>query len=299
MTRITKTRSSIVKHYLKAERTSALVERALLEAAFRAGIGPRLLRVDDEGCTLTLRKVGHPFPRHPAEEHLVALAKCLARLHRISAPAALRSRVDRILPDTLERYIAVTQALFHRLAQSVVLLPEQRVVFRAWLRAYHRALTPHLRGLSRHFRDAPKVVCHGDIKASNLRLCSSGVRLIDFEAARVADAAWELANTALAFQLTAFEEDTLLEAYLRETVSQLSFVERFFAWRMAGLVFHPLLTLDRLVRRTPGRERFRGRTAVQALPLQLDRLHRLLEVVVGAPLPSLGFERLRSRLTEG
>ena len=201
-------------------------EVAVARAAARAGVGPRVLAAT--ASRLTTARVGRPFAKNP--ETLRALAQTLARFHRLPVPPAIERAQYRWLPASIVEYAKATRARSPRATP----------------------LLAHARGLEPLVEGAPLALCHGDVKVSNLRVWRGEVTLVDFEAARVADPAWDLANAALGLTLTAPEEDLLVATWADASgESRVSALCRFHAWRLVGLVFHPL----DLRARQKGRER--------------------------------------------
>lgn len=146
-------------------------EHATLRAlhASAPGAGPRPLALMGEVLAEELVE-GRAFCY---AKDLAGLAAVLAKVHALPAPGHL-PRVD---------------AVAELIADG-----------RAWLARARGSdaadlLREHGAALSSHGPPAPPVLCHTDVNPGNLIVAAGGrVRLVDWEAARVGDAAWDLAH---------------------------------------------------------------------------------------------------------
>lgn len=199
MRRVKYERAVAVKRFAAHEREQCEVEAAVARLAAKRGLGPRVLAASES--ELRTERIGKPY-----RGELHALAHALAKLHALPPPPLAAYRH---VPQSFVRYARAANA--------------------PWL-------VPHARGLEES--DAPRVLCHGDIKASNLRVVRGRVVFIDFEAVRIADPAWELANAAIGLTLSPRDEDTLVLTYCeRAKRDPVATFIRFHAWRLVGLVY--------------------------------------------------------------
>ncbi len=200
MRRVKYERAVAVKRFAAHEREQCEVEAAVARLAATRGLGPRVLAASE--TELRTERIGKPY-----RGELHALAHALAKLHALPPPPLAAYRH---VPQSFVRYARAANA--------------------PWL-------LPHVRGLEQG-EEAPRVLCHGDIKASNLRVVRGRVVFIDFEAARLADPAWELANAAIGLMLSPREEDELVTTYcLHARRDPVTTFIRFHAWRLIGLVY--------------------------------------------------------------
>lgn len=132
----------------------------------RRRVGPKVMRVERSarGLALELEHVGTGrWPRRTESAALVeSLGRGLKKLHTLKGVAAPE------LPPSPSAHARPVNA---RVAQL--------------LAAQERALEP-----------GPTVLCHGDLKPSNVRVTGARAHLIDFERALYAERAWELACAA-------------------------------------------------------------------------------------------------------
>jgi hypothetical protein len=139
---------------------AADAEREL--AILRRGVGPRLLKVErsTRGTRLTLQHVGdRHWPRRPESAALVdSLGQALKRVHSLQGI----------------------------LAPSLPASPAKHA------RGVNRALAGLLAAQERALPAGAPVLCHGDLKPSNVRVEKTRAVLIDFERALFAERAWEL-----------------------------------------------------------------------------------------------------------
>ncbi len=172
-------------------------EHATLQAlhAVSPGVGPRPRAL--VGALLAEELVlGRPFDY---ATDLPALGAALAGVHRVPAPAHLPT------VDAVAELAADGRAWLARAPESPA----------ATLLAEHAAtLAP--RGPAA----GPAVLCHTDVNPGNLIVTDDGtVRLVDWEAARGGDAAWDLAH-ALAATTTSWSDDApiVLDEVAREAL---------------------------------------------------------------------------------
>jgi RNA ligase/Phosphotransferase enzyme family len=154
-----------VRKWFAAERAA---DAELEVAVLRRGVGPRLLAVERSarGIGLTLEHVGaRQWPKRVGSAALVvSLGRALKRLHSprgipVAAPALPSSPAAHARP--------VSRPLARLLAAQETSLPS-----------------------------GPPVLCHGDLKPSNVRVDSVAAHLIDFDHALYAERAWELGCVA-------------------------------------------------------------------------------------------------------
>jgi len=294
-------RGLVVKRFHAAERELALTEAAVQQAAAAVGAAPRLLalQTDDAGRTsLTSERVSRPWPARARTQDVQALALTLARLHGATVPRSVRADRGRRVPRSLVVYCQAAAAHLKVVGDSPVLEPGERALIRSWRGALQRGLLPHARDLERCFGRARLALCHGDLKRSNLRRSDDAVLLIDFEAARLADPAWDLADACLTLGLTAELEDALLDCYREATAAKGSLLVRWAGYRLAGLVFFPVETLLRIETALVGRHAFQGHSAIETAQRLADRGAAALSLLVGQRVSSLApvLKRLLARL---
>lgn len=263
------------KRYLPGEEEVFEVEAAMLRLGARLALAPALLRADATHLELSMRHLEGAFPSEPDLPAVTALGRALARLHALEVPAAVAHRV---IPRSAIAFARDASALAHALGRHHALPAGQRATVRAWGRAIDGPLRAFVAPQERLLRDAPLAPCHGDVKAANLFLHAGRVRFIDFEGARVADPAWELACTSLAFDFTPEAEDALLAAWSRGRTDGATVATRMATWRLVALVHWPL---DALLRRVQGRREPSGTARL------LARARVALEAVSGRRLGRL------------
>lgn len=256
--RIVRRRGGVVEKWRPPEGRAALeLEAAVQRRVARAGLAPKVLSVKHaaSGSMLVMEAVGRPFRR----AELDALGHALGRLHRLSLPALAIPEV----PPALVAYAKECVAAARWLGLS------------GWANALERRVVPWARGLERSTRPGALVLCHGDVKPSNLRLLNGAVRFIDFEAARIAEPAWELANAALTLRLNAREEDRLLET-ATAPAGRAAMAARFHAWRLLSQLYFPLDLLGRHQHARRTGVAVRGRSAFEDFTLHATRARELL-----------------------
>jgi hypothetical protein len=243
------------------------LEAYALRVAARAKLAPSVVGIFErgDGWVLRMRSVGRPVGGIGPGE----LGRALQRLHQLDPPSRLTK-----VPTRFERYATVC-------AQTA-----GEAGLASWARAIRARVVPWARGLDRSTTPQPLVFCHGDVKRSNLRRTSRGLCFVDFEAARLAEPTWELANTALTLEMTPEEEDSLLRAGT-PMAGRSEAAARFHGYRLLGMLFFPL---DVRLRRRTGRA-LSGRSLLTGFPLLAQRARELM-ALLGAPgLPRLELER--------
>ena len=258
-------RGGLVEKWRPAEaRAAQELEARALRVAARAKLAPSVVGVfeRDDGWVVRMRSVGRAVDEVGPSE----LGRALHRLHRLRPPSGLTE-----IPTRFERYATVCAETAREAGLS------------SWARAIRALVVPWARGLDRSTRPQPLVFCHGDVKPSNLRRTSKGLCFVDFEAARRAEATWELANTALTLALTAEAEDTLLREGTPK-VGRSEAAARFHGYRLLGLLFFPL---DVMVRWRTAREA----SLLTGFPLLAQRARELMGMLGAKGLPPLKLRR--------
>jgi thiamine kinase-like enzyme len=146
----------------RAHRATVTKRFSELELAIlKRGVGPRVVEVQDS--KLVLEHVGTgQWPKRASVELAKSLGRALKKLHRLGG----------VVAPSLE----LSPAAHGRTASrrlSVLLAPQEKALERG-----------------------PTVLCHGDLKPSNVRTEKSTAHLIDFERAFYAERAWELGAAA-------------------------------------------------------------------------------------------------------
>lgn len=276
----------MTKRFGPGQEDNALVEVQVLRALHGTKVAPalRAVRAHPHGCDLELARVtGLPWPPRPAAKLVVALAEALAALHSTPAPTAVARRSRRRPARTAQ---GITREAAWRLddfARAPGIDESHRLAARSWRAAILRGLLPVAREAERELSCAPRGLCHGDLKPANLVVCGARVVLLDFELAQLADPAWDLAVAAVGLSMTAAHEDLLLRAYEPARGWRGPFASRYSAYRLAELVYWPVLSvtegarLRALGRRPPGPTR----------RLHLERARTALSLLVGEDLAPL------------
>lgn len=194
-------RGRFAKRFDASRATDAENEAEVLETVAPLGLAPRLLakQRDANGDQLLVleRVEGAEWPTDASPVLAAALGRQLGRLHGafVERPAL--------------KGAAATHAL--TAARTLARAGSPDVA-----RAVSERLVPFLRvNLADLDRPVP-VLCHGDLKPENLRVRGSGVWLLDFERARLADAAWELACAMDRLRLDAAGRCALVEGWATE-----------------------------------------------------------------------------------
>ncbi len=278
-----------VRKWFPSEDTAlGRTEAAALSALAGTGRAPRLLRVDSDrdGSTLLLSKVeGAPLTTVNPDV-LRALAQSLAAVHSVSTTG---------LESTVQRVPCSAVLLGKRLGRLLSELQEHRVFDRralsAWAAALARSVMPHLRGLEPVFNQARPALCHGDLKPDNVLVHRGQVVLVDFEQARLADPACDLARAAVVLGLSGDEEDTLLHAWATPGDDAAPLAIRFHGYRLLALAWFPLA---RALAEHRG-ERRPDSALSATLDLSLERAQTALSLLHGRPVPAPGRRRALTR----
>lgn len=236
---------SFTKHFVAARRADAQLEATVLRALAGTRVAPRLLQatVDSSGATtLSLSHVpGRRFPRRAAPALAASLGVQLARLHdtHVAAPPLKGAPAAQVLAAAGKRDLARARRLAGFLAAQG--------------------------GLG-----GALALCHADLKPENLRVRGGAVTLLDFERARLADPAWELACAMDRLDLDAAARSALLHGYGERAPP---FAVRVQCFRRAWdfVLPHAVSALHDETGRRPSATALRLADAARARAAELDR----------------------------
>lgn len=181
--------------------TGAYIDRAveLTNARLAAGLGlaPEVLGADEVGTLVTAWATGGSLGAVLGADHLDAVARLLARLHRLEGPWA--GRIDVL--GRFDRYLFLA-------SRGPEVAGAQWFVELAGCRG---ALADRARALE--VGAPPAAACHGDPWPANLVTDGSNLLLIDWEYSGRGDPTWDLATFVAEAGLTASAASDLLGAY--------------------------------------------------------------------------------------
>lgn len=158
-------------------------------AAAAAGLAPAPLCLNNHQQLLISEYVSGGLPLQLSTERLTLLAATLAALHslKVQTPLlALSLYLRQLMHNSQMPALEPAASLFSALQQTA---------------KQFEALTPDV------------VLCHMDLHPGNLLWAAGRIWLLDFEYAQLTDSSFDLAAVSLHFQLTAAQEQQLLQDY--------------------------------------------------------------------------------------
>lgn len=184
------------------------------------------------GGLLVLGEVPGRARARLSSDELLALGRLLAKVHQV--PCSSRSLEPLSGGATAPGMVRYLEACLDVLAGAGLLTARDLTGLRRRVAEARR----HVEGAWLDTDVVRRVLCHGDVRPANILVATSGLGLIDFQHAGMADPMVDLMRAVAYCNLGRHEELCLLHAYAEQ--ASLPHLERYFLYRPLGPLFAAL-----------------------------------------------------------